>query len=171
MPWESSIPIFWIPRFSFVYVSEFCCVTCAVTVWVVLYIQLYLSNIYIIIIITVIITKAGFHSMFLDFRKALLFERFPGFHRLTSSNRGVPSSITGQSMCWFFKDKVTLWRACLPAFQFLLSVSSHQRSTLLFIYTMLLPGRTPKVWGRSKKQCSFGNRRVLIVTLIIIMPS
>jgi hypothetical protein len=52
----------------------------------------------------------------------------------------------------FVIDKVAL-EVVLPAFLFPLPVSFHQHSTLVFIYTLLLPeGQTGEAWGPYKKQ-------------------
>ena len=45
----------------------------------------------------------------------------------------------------------------LSLFLFPLSVSFHQRSTLILIYMLLSPeGQMGDAWEPSKKQCSFG---------------
>jgi len=62
----------------------------------------------------------------------------------------------------FVVNKMTLGEVLLPAFLFPLSVSFHQYSILIFIYTLLLPEKQMgKVWGPYKKQWNFGNRTAL----------
>ena len=66
-------------------------------------------------------------------------------------------------------DKVTLGQVVFPPeyFSFPLSVSFHQCSTFIFIFTLLIPdGQTLEVWEPSKKQCSFRNLEVLDTTAL-----
>jgi hypothetical protein len=64
----------------------------------------------------------------------------------------------------FVVDKVALGHVSLEYFCFPLSVSFHQRSTLIFIYMLLFQKdvQTGEAWEPSKKQCSWeiGEHRV-----------
>jgi len=52
-------------------------------------------------------------------------------------------------------------------FDLSLSISFYQCSLVIFIYMLLLPeGRTGEAWVPSKKQCSYGNRRALDITVL-----
>ena len=59
----------------------------------------------------------------------------------------------------------TLHNVSLPVLLFPLSVSFHQCSTLIFIYTLVLPeGQTGETWEPPKKQCSYGNPTSTVTT-------
>ena len=68
-------------------------------------------------------------------------------------------------------ERVELGEVFLPVFLFPLSVSFHQRPTLIFIYMLPLPEEhIGGVWEPSKKQCFFVirgsfNRKLLSLTL------
>jgi hypothetical protein len=85
----------------------------------------------------------------------------PGFH--FSSTHG---DLCGTKWHW---DKLSS-----AYFRFALSVPSHQCSILIFIYTLLLPGReTGEVWEPFKKQCLFGNHEALdikVLSLFLGLP-
>jgi hypothetical protein len=70
-------------------------------------------------------------------------------------------SIAGQSMWDLWWTKWHCDRLFSQYVGFLLSVSFHQCSTLIFTQLLLAEVQMGEVWKPSKKQCSFGTRGAL----------
>jgi hypothetical protein len=66
----------------------------------------------------------------------------------------------GHSIIGFVVDKGAVGQVFLPVLLFPLSVSFHQRSTLIFNYMLLLPeGQTDAAWEPSNKTMLFRETR------------
>jgi hypothetical protein len=69
------------------------------------------------------------------------------------------SRFDSRSILWDVLGRVALGQGSCKYFGFPLSLSFHQRSIRVFIYTLLLPEKQADEDGEPyKQQCSFGNR-------------
>jgi hypothetical protein len=102
-------------------------------------------------------------NLYIYFRLVFVFnEAIPWLRRWVAGlSRGGPDSMPGQYLCYLWLTKWHWYRGFSEYFVFLLSVSFHQCSTLLFICMLHYQDKRVKSGNLPKKQWSFLNRGAL----------